>query len=170
MEVAGGGRPPRRKRGWTDAGAEALVIVIVLGLLAVAAFVGWVVGHETRNGTKTVTVGATSRTTPTTATTATTATTTTGTTSGGGSSLGGGDPAAGKAVFSSNGCGGCHTLAAAGTSGNVGPNLDEKKPSLSLVVDRVTHGKGTMPPFADTLSEQQIKDVAAYVVQSTGGG
>jgi mono/diheme cytochrome c family protein len=73
-------------------------------------------------------------------------------------------------VFSSNGCGGCHTLAAAGTSGNVGPNLDEKQPSLSLVVDRVTHGKGTMPPFADTLSEQQIKDVAAYVVQSTGGG
>lgn len=145
------------------------MIVIVLGLLAVSAFVGWVVGHETRNPTKTVTVGATSRTTATTASTASTATTattaTTGTTSGGG-----GDPTAGKAVFLGNGCGGCHTLAAAGTSGNVGPNLDEKKPSLSLVVDRVTHGKGAMPPFADSLSEQQIKDVAAYVVQSTGGG
>ena len=32
---------------------------------------------------------------------------------------------AGKAVFASAGCGGCHTLAAAGTSGNVGPNLDK---------------------------------------------
>lgn len=36
-----------------------------------------------------------------------------------------GDPAAGKALFASNGCGGCHTFAAAGSSGAVGPNLDE---------------------------------------------
>ena len=37
-------------------------------------------------------------------------------------------PAAGEAVFASAGCGGCHTLEAAGSSGNVGPNLDEAKP------------------------------------------
>jgi len=31
----------------------------------------------------------------------------------------------GKAVFASAGCGGCHTLAAAGSSGTTGPNLDD---------------------------------------------
>ena len=76
---------------------------------------------------------------------------------------------AGKAVFASAGCGGCHTLAAAGTSGNVGPNLDKAKPPTELIVTRVTPGQGVMPAFADSLSAQQIADVAAYVVQSTGG-
>ena len=76
---------------------------------------------------------------------------------------------AGKAVFASAGCGGCHTLAAAGTSGNVGPNLDKAKPPTELIVTRVTKGQGAMPAFADSLSAQQIADVAAYVVQSTGG-
>ncbi|HSC48891.1 MAG TPA: cbb3-type cytochrome c oxidase subunit I [Gaiellaceae bacterium] len=165
--TAGGGRPPRRKRGWSDAGAEALVMVIVLGLLAVAAFVGWVAGHETRSSAKTVTVtvGATSAATATTGTT--TSATTTTTTSGG---VGEGNAAAGKAVFASAGCAGCHTLAAADASGNVGPNLDQKKPPLSLVLDRVTNGKRAMPSFKGQLSEQQIKDVAAFVVASTHGG
>ena len=80
-----------------------------------------------------------------------------------------GDAAAGEAVFASAGCGGCHTLEAAGASGAVGPNLDESKPDAALVVDRVTNGAGAMPPFGDQLSEQQIKDVAAYVVASTQG-
>lgn len=35
-------------------------------------------------------------------------------------------PAAGKQVFSANGCGSCHTLAAAGSTGTVGPNLDTR--------------------------------------------
>ena len=78
-----------------------------------------------------------------------------------------GDAAAGEAVFVSAGCGGCHTLEAAGASGAVGPNLDESKPDAALVVDRVTNGSGAMPAFGDQLSEQQIKDVAAYVVAST---
>jgi len=80
-----------------------------------------------------------------------------------------GDAEAGEAVFSSAGCGGCHTLEAAGSSGNVGPNLDEAKPDAELVVDRVTNGKGTMPSFKGQLSEKQIQDVAAYVVASAGG-
>ena len=79
---------------------------------------------------------------------------------------GGGDPAAGKGVFSSAGCAGCHTLKAAGSGGTVGPNLDQVQPALALVIDRVTHGKGAMPSFAGQLSEQQIKDVAAFVVAS----
>jgi len=81
---------------------------------------------------------------------------------------GAGDPAAGKEVFTTN-CGSCHTLADAGTTGTVGPNLDESQPTVELAVDRVTNGQGVMPPFADTLSEQQIQDVAAYVASASGG-
>ena len=82
---------------------------------------------------------------------------------------GGGDATAGKAVFASAGCTGCHTLAAAGSSGDVGPNLDAAKPSFDKVVERVTNGKGVMPPFKGQLSEQQILDVAAFVSESTRG-
>jgi mono/diheme cytochrome c family protein len=78
-----------------------------------------------------------------------------------------GDPAAGKQVFATAGCGSCHTLADAGTNGTVGPNLDEAKPDLELVLDRVHNGKGVMPPFSGQLTEKQIADVAAYVVQAT---
>jgi mono/diheme cytochrome c family protein len=67
------------------------------------------------------------------------------------------------------GCSGCHTLKDAGATGTVGPNLDEKKPPLSLVVARVTKGKGAMPPFKGRLSDKQIANVAAYVVKATGG-
>jgi mono/diheme cytochrome c family protein len=81
-----------------------------------------------------------------------------------------GDPAAGKQVFDSAGCSGCHTLADAGSSGQVGPNLDQAKPDHALVVERVTNGKAPMPSFKGQLSEKQIEDVAAYVVQATGGG
>jgi mono/diheme cytochrome c family protein len=80
-----------------------------------------------------------------------------------------GDAEAGKAVFTSAGCVGCHTLAAAGATGTVGPNLDEAKPDNELVVTRVTEGQGAMPPFGDQLTPQQIADVAAFVTQSTGG-
>jgi len=93
----------------------------------------------------------------------------TSTDDGGGSGLTEGDPAAGKQVFASAGCGSCHALADAGASGNVGPNLDEAKPDYELAVDRVTHGKAPMPAFEDQLSEKQIQDVAAYVVEATGG-
>ncbi len=72
----------------------------------------------------------------------------------------------GKEIFAQAGCGSCHTLAAAGSTGNVGPNLDEAKPPAELVVDRVTNGKGAMPSFKDQLSEEQIQAVADFV---TGG-
>jgi cytochrome c6 len=80
-----------------------------------------------------------------------------------------GDPAAGKTVFKTGPCAGCHTLADAGTHGTVGPNLDDAKPPLSLVVERVTKGAGAMPSFKGTFSTKQIADVAAYVVKATGG-
>jgi len=80
-----------------------------------------------------------------------------------------GNSVAGKAVFESAGCKGCHTLKDAGASGTVGPNLDQAQPPLSLVVARVTKGQGAMPPFKGQLSDKQIADVAAYVVKATGG-
>ena len=79
-----------------------------------------------------------------------------------------GDAAAGEAVFKTAGCAGCHTLAAAGANGNVGPNLDEAKPDYALVMDRVTNGMGAMPSFSGQLSEDDIKNVAAYVSQNAG--
>jgi cytochrome c6 len=79
-----------------------------------------------------------------------------------------GDAAAGKQIFASQPCGGCHTLKDAGTAGNVGPNLDQAKPPFDLVVERVTNGKSPMPSFKGTLTEQQIRDVAAYVSSVAG--
>ena len=79
-----------------------------------------------------------------------------------------GDAAAGKQVFESAGCVACHTLADAGSTGTVGPNLDDAKPPATLVVTRVTNGAGAMPSFKDKLTEQQIQDVAAYVSSVAG--
>jgi mono/diheme cytochrome c family protein len=82
---------------------------------------------------------------------------------------GGGDLVAeGKTVFAKAGCGSCHTLADAGASGTVGPNLDEAKPPKELVIDRVTHGKGVMPSFTGQLSAREIEAVAAYVSTIAG--
>ena len=80
-----------------------------------------------------------------------------------------GNPTAGAAVFKSAGCTGCHTLAAAHATGTVGPNLDQLKPDYRHVTAQVTNGGVAMPSFEKTLSTQQIADVAAYVVKSTGG-
>lgn len=80
-----------------------------------------------------------------------------------------GEAAGGEAIWQEAGCGGCHTMEAAGASGSVGPNLDESQPSRELTIDRVTNGRGAMPPFKDSYSEEQIAAVADYVVASTGG-
>ena len=97
------------------------------------------------------------------ATTTETATTETATTGGGET----GDAANGEAVFASAGCGGCHTFSKAGSSGSVGPNLDDASPSFDKVVSQVTNGGGPMPSFKDQLSEQEIRDVAAFVSGSS---
>lgn len=80
-----------------------------------------------------------------------------------------GDSTAGKQVFLSAGCVGCHTLADANAHGTVGPNLDQVKPPLTKVVLQVLNGGSAMPPFKSSLSTKQIADVAAYVVKATGG-
>jgi mono/diheme cytochrome c family protein len=98
--------------------------------------------------------------------TGTTTTTATTTTAGGGG--GSSSTAAGKAVFGSAGCGGCHTLKDAGSSGNVGPNLDDLKPSEATVAHQVEVGGGAMPAFKSSLSPAQIKAVATYVAAVAG--
>lgn len=80
---------------------------------------------------------------------------------------GGGDPVAGKTLYQEAGCGNCHALADAGTTGAIGPNLDESMPSLELSIDRMTNGAGAMPAFLDQLGEEGIADVAAYLVEAT---
>ena len=81
-----------------------------------------------------------------------------------------GDPVAGRAVFSASGCGGCHTLAAAGATGNIGPNLDAKKPGQSTVRTFVQNGSTSggisMPAFA-SMSQTDLNNVAAFVYAST---
>ena len=114
-------------------------------------------------GSATETTGTETEPTETAATTETGGGETGAETPGGGE----GDAAAGEEVFAANGCGSCHALEEAGASGSIGPNLDESQPSFELAVDRVTNGAGAMPAFGDSLSEEQIRDVAAYVVEST---
>jgi cbb3-type cytochrome c oxidase subunit III len=79
---------------------------------------------------------------------------------GGPSAVGAGD---GKSIFASAGCGSCHTFQAAGSNGTIGPNLDESKPPFELAIERITNGMGQMPPFRESLSDDQIRAVAEFV-------
>lgn len=60
-------------------------------------------------------------------------------------------------------CGICHALSAAGTTGAVGPDLDELQPDAGQVRAAVTDGVGVMPAFGPALSEAQITAIAEYV-------
>jgi mono/diheme cytochrome c family protein len=127
---------------------------------------------ETVEGEVTTTETQTTETTETTETetseTETTETETTETTETGGGAPQG-DPVAGKAIFTGpSGCTGCHTLSDAGSTGTVGPNLDDAMPSFDLAYDRVTNGQGGMPSFATSPTDQQRADVAAYVSSVAG--
>jgi mono/diheme cytochrome c family protein len=77
---------------------------------------------------------------------------------------------AGAQIFTAAGCSGCHTLAAAKAKGQVGPNLDNLKPSAATVRHQVENGGGAMPSFRNTLSAKQIDAVAAYVARVAGAG
>lgn len=77
----------------------------------------------------------------------------------------------GAKIFKGAGCAGCHTLAAAGSSGTVGPNLDQLGSVLTvaLVTRQVTTPPpGIMPSFKGKLSTAQIQAVAQYVSSSAG--
>ncbi|HEY9279982.1 MAG TPA: cytochrome c [Eoetvoesiella sp.] len=79
----------------------------------------------------------------------------------------------GKVLFTQKAvpaCAVCHTMADAGATGAIGPDLDELKPDLAQVKQAMEQGIGAMPSFAATLSEDDMNAVAAYVVHATGGG
>lgn len=75
----------------------------------------------------------------------------------------------GKRIFNETAnppCAVCHSLKAAGATGEVGPSLDELKPDEGRVRQAVKDGVGAMPPFGDSLSEAQISAVAKFVAKS----
>lgn len=80
----------------------------------------------------------------------------------------GGAATSGKDIFTAN-CGSCHVLRAAGTSGTVGPNLDQLKPDQTRVQTQVINGGGAMPAFKGTLTPAQITAVARYVATAAKG-
>lgn len=89
-----------------------------------------------------------------------------------GSVLAAPDLEAGRMIFTEAAqppCAVCHALNDAGSEAEIGPNLDEFKPTVEQVRAAVTSGIGVMPAFADSLTEAQIDTVAEYVAQVTGG-
>jgi mono/diheme cytochrome c family protein len=88
----------------------------------------------------------------------------------------------GAQVFASNGCGGCHTLAAANSGGSVGPNLDQALAGQSLamihesIVDpNKSIAKGypanVMPTnYGEIITPEQLDQLVQYLSESTGGG
>lgn len=73
----------------------------------------------------------------------------------------------GKDIFKSQ-CASCHTLKDAGTTGTIGPNLDQLKPPFAVVQNQVIHGGSVMPAFKGKLTDAQIKAVAKYVSDNAG--
>ena len=84
--------------------------------------------------------------------------------------------------FFATNCGGCHTLAQAGTTGTTGPDLDNALKGMSAadisqsITDpnaKITPGypAGVMPQtFGQTLTPPQLQQLVAYLQQATGGG
>jgi cytochrome c551/c552 len=95
-----------------------------------------------------------------------------------------GDPAAGKTLFASNGCGACHTFTPAGSKGTVGPDLDKlaesataaKQPLDAFARESIVNPnayiavgftKGIMPPnFGTSLTKTQIDDLVAFLIKA----
>jgi Cytochrome C oxidase, cbb3-type, subunit III len=80
----------------------------------------------------------------------------------------------GAMIFSEQGCGSCHTFSPAGSSGTIGPSLDDSDVDFDGAVQQIRDGGGAMPAFKDKLSEEEIEDVARYVTEggdsAAGGG
>ena len=64
-------------------------------------------------------------------------------------------------------CGVCHTLQAAGSTGDIGPNLDQLKAQMAQIIAVVTNGIGVMQPWEGILTYEEIEAVAYYVFNST---
>ena len=64
-------------------------------------------------------------------------------------------------------CGACHTLQAAGSEGQIGPDLDKLKPQMNKIIAVVTNGIGVMQAWEGILSYEEIEAVAYYVFENT---
>ena len=64
-------------------------------------------------------------------------------------------------------CGTCHVLQAAGSEGQIGPNLDMLRPQISQIINAVTNGIGVMQAWEGILTYEEIEAVAYYVFNST---
>jgi cytochrome c551/c552 len=155
---------------------EVVLWLLFVALLIPAGLVGWAIGHYTNNGgttTHTITVASPAPTTTAAAAPATTTAAATPTVDA-------------KAIFTTAGCGACHTFKAAGASAKVGPDLDTapavdaKKANMPLaafvkqsIVDPNAYiapgfTKGLMPTtFGQTLSAAKIDALVFYI---TSGG
>lgn len=89
-------------------------------------------------------------------------------TTGRGGGGGGGDARAGEIIWVTESCNNCHTLAGNPATSLPGPNFDKSVPNRATIIDVVTNGKGSMQGFGDTLSREDIENVAAYVLQASG--
>jgi mono/diheme cytochrome c family protein len=88
----------------------------------------------------------------------------------------------GAQVFANNGCGGCHTMAAAKSGGVTGPNLDEVLPgqSIAMIHEDVADpnkeiAKGYPPNvmpanYEQSLSAKELDDLVQYLFEETSGG
>jgi mono/diheme cytochrome c family protein len=148
-----------------DAVAEVGIVLAMLFLMFASAIAGFAVGRHTGGHGKSGSAASTQTAAASTESAATSTEQTT-TAAAGGSSA---SIAEGKRIFASAGCVACHTLKAAGATGNVGPNLDDRKPSYDKVIERVTNGKPPMPSFRGKLSASEIQAVARFVSSSTRG-
>jgi mono/diheme cytochrome c family protein len=158
-------RPPLKRR-WNYVTAEAVLVLTVLFLAFAAGIAGFAIGRATAedNGTtaaETTTQETTQEATSSEATTTAEQTTAEETTTGE-TNAAGGEPE-GEAVFKSAGCAACHTFAPAGSTGTVGPNLDNVNVTVAQVEQQVRNGGGGMPPFKDRLSDAEITEVSRFV-------
>lgn len=100
--------------------------------------------------------------------------------------LAGSPDQAGKAVFTENGCGGCHTFGPAGTDANVGPNLDQVPAQAQgagqplerfvreSIVEPDAYVEGgfspeLMPETYDQLPQDQLDALVQYLVRGSEG-
>jgi mono/diheme cytochrome c family protein len=145
--------PPKRRR-WAGPAAEAVLVLVVIGLLFVSALAGFLVGRESAEDDDSPAAAQTETTESEPATTEAATTEATETES---------EQADGAAVFAEAGCGGCHTFGPANSNGTVGPRLDGIDLSKDEIAQQVRNGGGGMPPFGDRLSDAEIEAVADYV-------
>jgi mono/diheme cytochrome c family protein len=171
---------PRRNPGFPGRHLGLFVLVVallVVGMLTAVLALGEshhfaAAGESGASETQPASTPASTGTAPTTAPTET---------GGGGPS---GNPTAGKQIFTASAqppCSSCHTLSAAGATGQVGPNLDDvlKGKSADFIHESIVDpnaeiasgfSAGVMPQtYGDQLSDQQLADLVAFLVQATKG-